>query len=117
MRDQDAAEHWRDVLDTLGIEKGLPLLDEYLDPQPDRPKLPTVRDIVEDYIDHHSGLGPGQRGKSRVEAERDIYPTLGDLHIDQLDAGVGEDWIRAVRKVGSEPSRAAFQRSEPPYGV
>jgi integrase len=93
---EDSAQHWLGVFEAVGIPTGLKLLEEALDPtlsEQRPPPAPTVQEIVEDYIDHHTGLSSGTRGRSRKEAARDIYPTLGALPITTVTAQTGETWI------------------------
>lgn len=104
---EDEAHHWCGVLNAVGVETGLRLLAEALaPPSPAVARAPTVRAVVEYHIEHLTGVQDGTRVDYRDDAERDIYPTLGDLPITDFDEEKGRRWVNGLssetRRVGDK---------------
>jgi integrase len=111
MVDQAEAQRWKRIFADLGpvageqafIRENMPQ-DPEPEPEPEAPPVPTVRDVLGSYIDLQTGITDGTRKDYRKEAERDIYPYLGDLPITSLmDEDVVKAWITILG--GKHPTR------------
>jgi integrase len=86
------AEHWLAIFTSAGPVRALQLLARELQ---GASALPTVREITERHITDLTGITDGTRTEYRREAERDIYPILGDLPITALEQAL-PGWINAM---------------------
>jgi integrase len=89
-----AAERWLPIFNAAGPAAALKMLNDEIDKALG---VPTIRQVVEDHITNLTGVQDDTRDEYRREAERDIYPTLGDLPITSL-AAAAPGWLNALSK-------------------
>lgn len=98
--DRNTAEHWSNVLNTIGVAAGLELFSASFDADA---STPTVRAALTAHIDGLTGITAGTRGDYHLHAKRDIYPTLGDLPVTALTRATIAGWINALSARGLAP--------------
>ena len=91
------ADHWLRLVETLGPERAIGMLDEA-----ERPEVipPTVWEAVERHVLGLTGITEGTRGSYLREARRDIAPRLGGLPLPALDRDTVRGWIMWLHTEG-----------------
>lgn len=89
---RQAAESWQSVLDNLGPERALSLLDD---------ERPTTTRTVADQVDHHiahlTGVTEGTRRRYQTIADSAIRPTFGSVLIHDLTRDAVALWVNGQK--------------------
>ena len=85
---RDRAEKWRKLVEAVGPEAALKALDV-----PETATARTVREQVDHYIDHLTGVTDGTRRDYRNLLQRDIAPSIGEVPLPALTRDTIAKWV------------------------
>lgn len=92
------AQHWKQTFEHLGPDRAYALFcAELAAPE----GTPTVRDVVAAYIEGRTGISSGTRQDYRADADRHIYPYLGEQPVTVLaERSVISSWVLELEHGG-----------------
>lgn len=86
--DQASAARWKRILDTIGPDAALALLDQRIGAG-----VPTLSEWLDHHLTHATGATPGTRAEYRRLAARTWLPTLGALPLDAITRDAIRRWV------------------------
>lgn len=95
-----AAGRWQSVLDTIGADAALRLLEE-----PETPASVTVADVVDHHIDHLTGVDEGTVTRYHRIADQHIRPRFESVPVETLARDDVSKWVQEARLLnGAAPA-------------
>lgn len=94
-----AAEKWKSVLDTIGPDAALILLEA---PEPAAPAVPTVAELIDHHIEHITGADDGTLARYRRLSEQHLRPRFEKIPADKLTRDDVSRWVLEARLLNGE---------------
>ena len=94
-----AAEKWKAVLDTIGPDAALILLEA---PEPTSPAVPTVADLIDHHIEHLTGADEGTLARYRRIQTQHLRPWFEKVPADKLTRDDVSRWVLEARLLNGE---------------